>query len=107
MMRTSVSCLKSSAARNRRNQSWQLAAAIRARRVHVLNMTVEQAAEFAGLGEKRWADLESGWIPPQDDGNLWIWWALAASLEVKAERLFCLASSDLAQEGLLAEERVA
>jgi DNA-binding XRE family transcriptional regulator len=70
-------------------------------------MTLQQAAEFAGLGEQRLAELESGWIPPQDDDNLWIWWALAASLEVKAERLFRLASVDLAQEGLLAEERVA
>jgi hypothetical protein len=106
-MHTSVSCLKPGVARNRRTQSRQLAAAIQARRVQSLNMTIQQAAEFAGLGAKRWVDLESGSIPPQDDGNLWIWWALASSLEVKAERLLCLASADLAHEGVLAKERVA
>jgi DNA-binding XRE family transcriptional regulator len=105
-MRPSVSCINPGAARSRRTQCRQLAAAIQARRVQ-FNMTIQQAAEFAGLGPKLWVDLESGWIPPQDDGNLWIWWALAASLEVKAERLFCLASADLAHEGLLAKERVA
>jgi hypothetical protein len=106
-MRTSVSCLKLGAAQNRRTQSRQLATVIQARRVHFLNMTIQQAAEFAGLEAKRWVDLESGWIPPQDDGNLWIWWALAASLEVKAEHLFCLASGDLAHEELRVKERVA
>jgi hypothetical protein len=106
-MRTRVSSLEPGAARNRHTQSRQLATTIQARRVHCLNMTIQQAAEFAGLGARRWIDLESGWIPPQDDGNLWIWWALASTLEVKAERLFCLASEDLANEGLLATERVA
>ena len=106
-MRTNVSCLQPGAARNRRTQSRQLAAAILARRVHFLNMTIQQAGEFAGIGAKRLADLESGWIPPQDDGNLWIWWALAASLEVKAERLFRLASGDLAQESLTLLNEVA
>jgi hypothetical protein len=37
------------AARNRHTSSLQLASAIRTRRVHFLNMTVEEAAEFAGL----------------------------------------------------------
>ncbi len=105
-MRRSVSCINPGAARSR-TQRRQLAAAIQARRVYFLHMTIQQAAEFAGLGAKLWVDLESGWIPSQDDGNLWIWWALAASLEVKAERLFCLASADLAHEGLIAKERVA
>jgi hypothetical protein len=46
-MRPSVFCLKAGAAQNRRTQSRQLATAIQTRRVHFLNMTIQQAAEFA------------------------------------------------------------
>jgi hypothetical protein len=57
-MHTRVSFLELGAARNHHTQSRQLATAIHARLVHFLNMTIQQAAEFAGLGAKRWIDLE-------------------------------------------------
>lgn len=71
----------------------QLATTIRSRRQSLLNMTIEQAADFAGLTQTQWAALESGWLPSRN-GQPWIWWTLAATLQLKVDTLFRLAGSD-------------
>jgi hypothetical protein len=101
-MSTSVS-LKPFIVRNRRNQSLQLATGIRERRVYLLNMTVEQANEFSGLKPEQWSALEEGWIPAMDN-KLWIWWSLAGTLRVSVDRLFNLASADVARNEALARK---
>jgi hypothetical protein len=105
-MSTSVS-LKPVAARNRCPQSLQLASAIQSRRVQILKMTIERAAEFSGLKPDLWCELEAGFIPPLDN-TLWIWWTLAGTLEWSVSKLFNLASVDLARNEMLArKERAA
>lgn len=94
------------AARNCHTSSLQLASAIRTRRVHFLNMTVEEAAVFAGLKADQWVSLESGWIPPLDN-TLWIWWSLAGTLGVSADKLFNLANVDLTRNEQFAKESAA
>jgi hypothetical protein len=69
-------------------------------------MTVEQAAEFAGLKTEQWSALETGWIPPMDN-TLWIWWSLAETLRVSADKLFNLANADLSRNEMLLKERAA
>jgi hypothetical protein len=71
-----------------------LAAAIRSRRMQFLDMTIEQAAELAGLSEDQWTALESGWLPPEDSSRC-IWCTLAATLQIDVDALFLLESTDL------------
>jgi hypothetical protein len=80
-MSTSVSCSKPGAAQIHRTQPLQLASAIKARRIHLLKLTIDQAAEFAGLKPALWADIEEGFLPPLDSA-LWLWWTLAGTLSV-------------------------
>jgi len=101
-LNTSVSS-QSSTSRSSRTHTLQLASAIKARRVQFLNMTTEQAAHFSGLSPEQWSALESGWLPAMDNTQ-WIWWTLAGSLQVKVDKLFRLASVDLAREQLLSRK---
>lgn len=105
-MSTPVSFLQPCTTPKRRTQSLQLASAIHARRLH-LKMSIEQAAEFSGLKPEQWADLENGWLPPIDPGSMWIWWTLASSLQMKADRLRRLASVDLARQEIYAKKKAA
>lgn len=96
------------AAITRRTQSLQLAAAVQWRRKYLLKMTVAQAAEFSGLKPEQWSELEAGWIPAMDDNSqMWIWWSLAGTIQVKVDKLLRLASVDLAREEMFARERAA
>lgn len=82
----------------------QLAAFVKTRRIQ-LKLTLEQAAVLAGIDLARWSALEAGWIPAPGEN---VWWALAGTLQIKADKLFRIASVDIVRsETLLGERSVA